>query len=170
MSTASTDSFQNFEMATTSNQNINNIVFRKNINPKIRSRNIRRCNEVTKTLMLISFVFLLLHFPLALNKCWYFINSDFRMETNSETELINENQSKYKQNGTKTINQNRNQNFELREYEEIFERITCYIFYLNFSINFFLYTFNKSKFRHIIIKQIRCKWFKQKSNTREIYD
>ena len=168
--TSATGSTRNWEeMTIISNQNSNHLITRKHFNLKIRNRRIRRYSEATKTLMLISFVFLLLHCPLAVNKCWYFINSDFIMVTVNETKSINENQSKFTIIQTNNNTKNENQKFELREYEEIFERITCYIFYLNFSLNFFLYTFNKSKFRCIIIKQLKCKWFKEKSNKREIY-
>jgi hypothetical protein len=168
--TSATGSTRNWEeMTIISNQNSNHLITRKHFNLKIRNRRIRRYSEATKTLMLISFVFLLLHCPLAVNKCWYFINSDFIMVTVNKTETMNENQSKFTIIQTSNNTTNENQKFELREYEEIFERITCYIFYLNFSLNFFLYTFNKSKFRCIIIKQLKCKWFKEKSNKREIY-
>ena len=34
---------------------------------------------------------------------------------------------------------------------ELLERISCYLYYLNFSINFFLYVLNKSTFRDILI-------------------
>jgi hypothetical protein len=173
--TSATSSSRNWEeMTIISNQNSNHQnsshpITRKHFNLKIRNRRIRRYSEATKTLMLISFVFLLLHCPLAVNKCWYFINSDFIMANNNATESINENQQTFTIKQTSKNTTNENQKFELREYEEIFERITCYIFYLNFSLNFFLYTFNKSKFRCIIIKQLKCKWLKEKSNKREIY-
>lgn len=34
---------------------------------------------------------------------------------------------------------------------EVIERLSCYLYYLNFSINFFLYVFNKSSFQAILI-------------------
>lgn len=40
---------------------------------------------------------------------------------------------------------------------ELVERVACYLYYLNFSINFFLYVLNKSKFRDIF-----CNIFKRR--------
>lgn len=46
--------------------------------------------------------------------------------------------------------------------EEIIERLSCYLYYMNFSINFFLYVLNRSTFREILLnlfkkkKSIRC--------------
>ena len=39
--------------------------------------------------------------------------------------------------------------------EEIFERISCYLYYLNFSLNFFLYSTTGSKFRNAFISMFR---------------
>lgn len=44
--------------------------------------------------------------------------------------------------------------------DELIERISCYLYYLNFSINFFLYVLNKSKFRDIFLNI-----FKRNRNT-----
>ena len=56
-------------------------------------------------------------------------------------------------NSTESLLENIN-NLETSESEEIFERITCYVFYLSFSLNFFLYN-SKAKFRNIILKHFR---------------
>ena len=34
--------------------------------------------------------------------------------------------------------------------DELIERLSCYLYYLNFSINFFLYVLNRSRFREIL--------------------
>ena len=39
--------------------------------------------------------------------------------------------------------------------EEIFERISCYLYYLNFPLNFFLYSTSGSKFRNAFISMFR---------------
>jgi hypothetical protein len=40
---------------------------------------------------------------------------------------------------------------------ELIDRIACYLYYLNFSINFFLYVLNKSKFRDILFELFKKK-------------
>lgn len=40
---------------------------------------------------------------------------------------------------------------------ELLERVSCYLYYLNFSINFFLYVLNKSTFRDILFDVFKRK-------------
>lgn len=73
----------------------------------------------TKMLLVISNAFLLMNIPMALNKAYYFCKNYF---SNS-------------------------QSIETSGSEEILERVSCYIYYLNFSLNFFLYSIYGEKFR-----------------------
>jgi hypothetical protein len=112
-------------------------------------------SEATRTLFLISLVFLILNCPMAFNKTFYFLNENLIIKTSvfNQEEFIIYNSTL---NVTESIN-----HLETSESEEIFERVTCYMFYLNFSLNFFLYN-SKSKFRNIILRKIRIKmkkWF-----------
>lgn len=136
--------------------------------PRLQKKNNRAkaYTEATKTLLIISLVFLILHFPLATNKVWYFISENI---SKLDDEILEDysNLNDYNNNKNNTVNTTALNEMPVKlessEYEEIFERITCYIFYLNFSLNFFLYTYNKSKFRRIILNSFRknClyKWF-----------
>jgi len=121
-----------------------------NFQRESRIKRTKVYSEATKCLFLISFVFLLLHCPLALNKIIYFLNENL---IPSKTSLDFDYFDQMSPNSTQYHDSTE---LETSEKEEIFERITCYIFYLNFSLNFFLYTYNKSKFRNIITR-----WFKK---------
>ena len=109
-------------------------------------------SEATKTLFIISFVFLLLHCPLAMNKTLYFLNENLSIKTAAVIEDISYDMDLNSTNSTHSYGGYAN--LETSEYEEIFERITCYVFYLSFSLNFFLYN-SKAKFRNIILKHFR---------------
>lgn len=76
----------------------------------------------SKMLLIISNVFLLLNIPIASCKIWFYIKTPS------------------------------NYNRDLTSNEEIIERITCYIYYLNFSLNFILYSCYGSKFRAELLK------------------
>jgi len=137
--------------------NLNRFLFKHHNNKR---RRIRTYSEVTKTLLVISFVFLTLNFPLALNKLWYCVNENILQTFFKTFPEIHSNLSSDSINSTADFQIQ----LESSEYEEIFERITCYIFYLNFSFNFFLYTFNKSKFRELIVKNFRNRFFEKNSD------
>lgn len=121
-----------------------------NFQRESRIKRTKVYSEATKCLFLISFVFLFLHCPLALNKINYFLNENL---IPSKTSLDFDYFDQMSPNSTQYHDSTE---LETSEKEEIFERIACYIFYLNFSLNFFLYTYNKSKFRNIILR-----WFKK---------
>ena len=122
-------------------------------NKSIGRNTVRVNNNPNRTLFLISIVFLILHFPLAVNKSWYFIDGNYNLIEKENIELTS-NYSEYFGNDTFMEENDLKQKLTLNEYEEIFERISCYLFYLNFSLNFFLYTSNKSK-RKIFLNTLR---------------
>lgn len=115
-------------------------------------------SEATRTLFLISLVFLILHCPLAFNKTLYFLNENLSIKDGMPLPMTPQPEEKLEEvyfvdNSTESLLENIN-NLETSESEEIFERITCYVFYLSFSLNFFLYN-SKAKFRNIILKHFR---------------
>jgi hypothetical protein len=122
-------------------------------NKSIGRNTVRVNNNTNRTLFLISIVFLILHFPLAVNKSWYFFDGNYNLIEKENIELTS-NYSEYFGNDTLMEETDLKQKLTLNEYEEIFERISCYLFYLNFSLNFFLYTSNKSK-RKIFLNTLR---------------
>ena len=153
--------------------------------------------ETTKTLVIIASTFLLLNFPIASTKTFYFfksgtetdfLNSDFLYQLNNinnnnnnknvsinhidMNHLLNLNYSSIslanithlidlsneKFGGVNESFMNKTTYIEVfndqvvfNQKKELLERIASLIYYINFSINFFLYTFNTKQFRDIFI-------------------
>ena len=85
-------------------------------------------SKTTKVLFTISTTYLILHFPIALCKIWYFFKNNQQDDDMTSDVAL-----------------------EANPIEEIIERVTCYLYYLNFSLNFFLYSLNGSQFREAIL-------------------
>lgn len=102
------------------------------------AKRLQKYSRTTRMLLIVSTTFLLLHMPIAGCKAWYFVKSSF-IKTHSGTDL---------------------RSFEISSSEEVLERLSCYIYYLNFSLNFFLYALNGPKFR-VAIRKL----FKRKNNS-----
>lgn len=103
-------------------------------------------SRTTSILILISVTFILLNSLMAYSKLRY----HFAEHDDDENE-------KMFNNGTTTtmISDEDVVDVGIRENvrslnDELIERISCYLYYLNFSINFFLYVLKKSKFRDIL--------------------
>ena len=120
-------------------------------------------------------MFLILHLPIGLNKLWYLVRENF--QTNYENV---EKVDVFKMNNKEFANLNSNFTYEFlnstmmksylnkinsNEFEEIFERLSCYVYYFNFSLNFFLYTYNKAKFRQTFLDSLK-KIFRVKKRRR----
>jgi hypothetical protein len=103
---------------------------------------VKNISKMTKLLFIISSTFLLLNMPIALGKIWSFYRSyDSHQNSIKMTKRIQDTSEESSQ----TLN------------EEILERISFYLYYLNFSINFFLFTINESKFRERIWTVLKSK-------------
>lgn len=118
------------------------------ISQPFMSKRKKTYSKTTRTLMLVSSVFLALHLPIAICKIIYYISEPIvHHYDNFEARLQNPS------NGTnQTISV---KNIHTNNLEEVIERITCYIYYFNFSLNFFLYTFNKSNFKKVLFSAFR---------------
>ena len=110
-----------------------NLSIKLGIFERRKSKQVRKIPKITKILFCISSTFLILNFPIALLKIWNFYNSYENHQYSismTKKDLVHESNEESSQ----TL------------YEEIIERIAFYLYYLNFSINFFLFTINESKF------------------------
>nr|QVK45665.1 G protein-coupled receptor [Proales similis] len=104
--------------------------------PKLTLKKRRKkYSRTTKMLLLISTTFLFLNFPTALVKLFYFVDA-----VKIQTKLVNE---------------THHEKIEIGHREELFERIACFTFYLNHSINFFLYSFNGLHLSKVIVAFFR---------------
>lgn len=89
----------------------------------VQAKRLQKYSKTTRMLIIISVTFLLLHSPIAYSKLSYLFQ-------NTSDQSISEYD---------------------HDHDETMERITCYIYYLNFSLNFFLYTLSGSNFRTIFL-------------------
>jgi hypothetical protein len=109
-----------------------------------RHRKSKSSYETTKTLIMVSTAFLILNSPMHLCKTYYFFKKKFSntFQTFSTNSLTN---------STKNTQLTDLYEIETNHLEEIIERITCFIYYINYALNFFLYSFNLYNFRENIL-------------------
>jgi hypothetical protein len=119
----------------------------------------KKYSKTTKLLLSISTTYLILHSPLALSKIYYFLKNHAIYSPNFEAQesfpqstisinlefISNSTLDLEKLNTTYFFNMSTD--MEINLAEEIIERIGGYLYYLNFPLNFFLYTLNGKKFR-----------------------
>ena len=117
-------------------------------------------SRATLVLLSISTSFLVLNFPLALDKVLYFVNhksiyfsqpllAEFHALYNYSAwhEVDPANYSMYSESDEYSENQS---NVEPLEY--LLNKLTANVHYLNFVLNFFLYSLNGAKFRQAVLK------------------
>lgn len=125
-------------------------------------------SRTTKNLFSLSATFLILNLPIAINKIVYFVVypsfGDYKTSSEMSTSISN-NEINLSNSNTSIVFSFVNE-FEIEQtskYESL-ERLACYFYYLQFSLNFVLYALNGSKFRQVLknkfIKIIRIilKW------------
>ena len=153
-------------------------------------------SRTLRVLFTISTTFILLNFPIAMNKMWYFFKyhntsfSDVILQYDSyENQTSEQQMEKYEKmpdtNYMLDLFENNDPGFNYSVHdeavyanksshyteipyeelepdksnanplEEIIERISCYLYYLNFSLNFFLYSTTGSKFRNNLLGMLR---------------
>ena len=126
-------------------------IFRRNAkasnvyNYRRRFNMINKYMRTTRILFIISVSFFLMHTPTALLKCWYIVKALIIDDVDDRLKTIQNNSTL--DNEYYLIN-------ETKPLEELIERITCYIYYLHYSLNFFLYVLNMRKFRKKLLELI----------------
>ena len=103
----------------------------------------KQYSRTTRMLLIISTVFLILHGPTAFLKLWYIYTNYIRRSVDNMSPDNN--------------NNNNNRLMETDPVEELLERLTCYIYYLHYSLNFFLYVLNIKNFRSIFLDYCKSK-------------
>ncbi len=125
----------------------------------------KKYSKTTKFLLSISSTYLLLHCPLAVCKIYYFLkNHQFNsQQSNLISQVFNVSSEPTLFDDLQLVDLNSsiilktNSEMEINLTEEIIERIGGYLYYLNFPLNFFLYTMNGSKFRKAFISIFKRK-------------
>lgn len=112
---------------------------------KYKRRLSKKYSKTTRVLLTISITYVLLNIFMAYSKIRYCFGSEF-FETVSQV----------KEKNFEKLNANSTHSSDLRikavelnyDWEDQFyERVSCYLFYLNFSLNFFIYCANRTKFK-----------------------
>ena len=133
--------------------------------------NMKKRKEVsfktTKTLLCISTAFLILNGPIATTKIYYLLKHDFfgqsKVMGKSHTTYAHENEIENALNLTIFFNftQNTRLNMTFRDPDNKSEKLagmlTSNLYYLNFVLNFFLYTLNGTKFRQLLFGMFKRK-------------
>lgn len=114
------------------------------------TKRLKKYSRTTRMLLIVSTTFLILHSPIAFCKIWYFIKSFTGENLTSSTNNSFSSTHSYSIYDLNATNKSSTE-FNTSSSEEILERISCYIYYLNFSLNFFLYALNGPKFRKAIL-------------------
>jgi hypothetical protein len=115
-------------------------------------------SKTTRMLLVISTVYIFLNAPLALAKLRYFVTNMARYEAVTATgELLNmsirfefDNFSNNSIFSVKTALMN-------TVMDELVERLTCYIYYLNFAVNFILYSINGPTFISSLLRLLKIR-------------
>lgn len=110
-----------------------------------RSAELKRAKMYSKTtrmLIIISITFILLNSPMAISRIHsVFISS---IESHPNRTLTNN-------RSNETVNLS--QGYTIKELNHhLLQRMSGYFYYLNFSVNFFLYVLNGSQFREMLLK------------------
>ncbi len=124
-----------------------------------------KATSSTKTLLLIASVFLVLNFPIVVHKTLFFVERNRLHANEAYQQIFADSQNcQFKIDADLVVslelNTNRTVQFDTRkeiksfQIKEIFAKLAAYMFYLNFSINFFLYSFNTKQFRGNLFKML----------------
>ncbi len=103
-------------------------------------------SKTTRMLLVISTVFLVLTTPIALSKVRYFVGN-FLGDT---VDHASASHTAFDSKNGSALNPLMSE-VKYTAIDELIERFSCYLYYLNFSINFLLYTFNGPKFKRALI-------------------
>jgi heme/copper-type cytochrome/quinol oxidase subunit 1 len=106
---------------------------------KIETLKYKSYARTARMLTMATVTFLILRTPMMVNKFGHFLDY-----SSSDNEINSANQTSYEQWASLK---------EAKLNEEIFERLVCYIYYLNFPFNFYFYVFNKTKFKNIFLRR-----------------
>ncbi len=140
----------------------NNKKLRRRITLKeVKKHNSKSNKETTKILLIIASTFLILNFPLAASKTYYFFAANEKKTQTSFFTTISYsffNDSVQIINNTISLTGNNDKLEDNKTTKEIIEKIAQFIYYINYSINFYLYTFKTKQFREHFFNSIKKKY------------
>ena len=133
-----------------------------NVYQSVSTRQMRRrVTKSTKILVTISCVFLALNFPIAVFKIWDL--KEYRNYYYTLADSVKENCLVRPNCSIHLVRVIESEDTVLTIKSESFRAIALNVYYMHFSINFFLFSFNKSELRNIF-KRFKTIWNHNKSN------
>jgi hypothetical protein len=119
-------------------------------------RQIKTYSKTTRMLLIISTIFFCLNVPMALSKLRYLVTSV--IETSSLPILSSKIDYAPASYSSSELLAGTNETTEATtEMDQIIERFSCYLYYLNYSINVVLYTLNGEKFKKTMVRFFKRK-------------
>lgn len=132
---------------------------------KYKRRLSKKYTKTTRVLLTISITYVLLNIFMAYSKIRYCFETEFFDRIYEENEQIIF--------GIDSLNSTQNMDLRIKAMElnydwedQFYERVSCYLFYLNFSLNFFIYCANRSKFKKSISSFRNRNSYRKKFNQR----
>lgn len=121
----------------------------------------KKYSKTTRTLVIITFSYFLLNSLMAISKLRYIFAIDYAADVhinhtkNSTTSILSQETNTITNISAFAIKD------EISYYEheintDLIERLAGYLYYLNYSINFFLYVFSGSEFRKAVLSFFKC--------------
>lgn len=131
---------------------------------KYKRRLSKKYSKTTRVLLTISITYVLLNIFMAYSKIRYCFETEFFDNIHQDNE----------QNFAKpSLNSTQNMDLRIKSLDlnydwedQFYERISCYLFYLNFSLNFFIYCANRSKFKESLSSFRNRNSYRKKFNQR----
>jgi hypothetical protein len=126
------------------------------ISAKSRLNRMKTYSKTTRMLLIISTLCFCLNVPMAWSKLRYLIANLIAISTSSQAEASNATLA--------TSSDTTSAGDELSSaavIDQIIERLSCYLYYLNYSINFVLYTLNGERFKETLVKYFKRKVYRR---------
>ncbi|CAF0931409.1 unnamed protein product [Brachionus calyciflorus] len=127
---------------------------------KYKRRLSKKYSRTTRVLLTISITYVLLNTLMAFSKIRYCFDIEL---FGYDKKLIHTNTTL---NSTHNHHDSRIKTIEINYDfdDQFYERVSCYLFYMNFSLNFFIYCANRTKFRESFLS------FRKRKNSRSYYN
>jgi hypothetical protein len=166
------ESFKMLESNKSLDENINHK--HQNISQISQKHNQKSNKDTTKTLLLIAITFLILNFPIACLKTYNYIfyNNDLLLNNftfyDNTTNILSDYHNSFNISLTEYIF-TLEQMVDSTNTKQIIEKLASFIYYVNFSINFFLYTLKTRQFREKFFGYFRIDSCKYSQRTQEYF-
>ena len=122
---------------------------------KSKIKRMKAYSKTTRMLLIISTIFFFLNVPMAFSKLRYLVTNLIAVAP-PISHLESANALNSYQNATLNTSTVSASGFDsFTQLDQIIERLACYLYYLNYSINFVLYTCSGERFKETMVKFLK---------------